>query len=406
MDVKSKPLIAELPTVEPIRLPVLLSAALIAVALLAFFLHGTIVLGYSLGEPYIITTLLQVAGSIVGFGLILVGRMTLGVRLFVLMLFLTVMMEPYVVSSETLVSSLLLLPPRLIALVIASGLVFSLHVSLALAVLASANTAVVCALSAERAAPLSQWILDLIPVASVLVLSSGLILFLWMSITRNLLDRSNALLRQRELLVQETNHRVKNSLQLLTSVLDLQRRETDEQGVAHSLSAAASRIRAVAAVHQALHVTGKESDGELYPFLERLVEALRESLDESRAALRLDAELGAVRIRAAAMVPVALILNELVTNAVQHGLAGVQTPEVRLLVRSRERGYSFTVRDNGRGLPKGFDLKKSTTLGFTLVHALAEEQLEGTLEVSSGLGASVTVTLPRGLFIEPPEKRG
>ena len=403
MDVKNKPFIAQLPEVEKVRLPVLFSAAIIAVALLSFLLHGILVLDHGFDQPYILTTLLQVLGSVAAFGIVLLGRITQGLRLFVVMLFLTVMVEPYVVSSETLVYSLLLLPPGLIALVLTSGLVFGLRVSLLFAFLASANTAATFALSAERLDSLSPWVQELLPVASVLVLSSGLILFLWVSITRTLLNRSDALVRERELLVQETNHRVKNNLQMITSVLDLQRRESEQEQVAEALALAGSRIRAVAAVHQALHVTGKEGDGELYPFLHRLVEALQESLAENDVPLRLEAEEGPVRIRGRAMVPVALVLNELVTNAVQHGLAGVEGPEVRILVETREGAYSFTVHDNGRGLPAGFDPRSQSTLGFTLVQALVEEQLEGSLDYSSGRGASVTVTLPKRLFVQPSE---
>jgi two-component sensor histidine kinase len=398
---KNRPLLAQLPRYQAAKLPIFLASLIITLALLAFFLHGFLFLGYRLDEPYMVTTLLQLIAGALALGLIVAGRIIGGVRVFVVGIFLTIMVEPYVVSQETLAYSLVLLPPGLLAMVITSGLVFALPVSLGLAVLAAVNTAISYSRAAAEAGPLQEWLPELIPVASVLVLMSGLIVFLWVRITRSLLLRANGLVRERELLIQETNHRVKNNLQVITSFLDLQRRESEDSRVSFSLEVAAARIRAVAAVHHALHATGSEGDGELLPFLERLIEAIRESVGERPTEIRLNNEAPGVRIAGAAMVPLALVLNELITNAAQHGASEAGDAEITVTVTEEPETYRFSVKDSGSGFSPEFRAGGGASLGLTLVIALAEEQLEGTVTFGSENGGVVTVAIPRSLFIEP-----
>lgn len=399
LDQKNRPLLAQLPRPEAVRLPVLVSSLIITLALLSFFLQGLLVMGYRLREPYMITTLLQLLAGVVAFLSVLDGRIVGGVRIFVVSVFLTLMLEPYVVSDKTFPYSLVLLPPGLLALVVTSGLVFDLPVSVGLAVLAASNTALSYFNALRRPGPLADWLPELIPVVAVLVLMSALIVYLWVRITRGLLQRGSRLLRERELLIQETNHRVKNNLQMITSVLDLQRRESRESQVTYALEVAGARIRAVAAVHQALHVTGSEGDAELIPFLEKLIDAIGESVGERIVAIRLAAAPTPVRIAGRAMVPLALVLNELISNAAQHGHSQAGDTEIEVSVEVTQGEYRFSVQDNGRGFADGFDPRRQASLGLTLVFALAEEQLDGSVTFRSDPGGVVTIGLPQEHFL-------
>ena len=101
------------------------------------------------------------------------------------------------------------------------------------------------------------------------------------------------------------------------------------------------------------------------------------------------------------MVPLALVLNELISNAAQHGASEAGDTEIEVRVEEDEKEYRFSVRDNGTGFAAGFDPHIQANLGLTLVFALAEEQLDGSVTFRSEKGGVVTVGLPQEHFTRP-----
>ncbi|MFO1075439.1 MAG: histidine kinase dimerization/phosphoacceptor domain -containing protein [Geminicoccaceae bacterium] len=200
-------------------------------------------------------------------------------------------------------------------------------------------------------------------------------------------------LKEREMLLAEVNHRVKNSLQLVASMLSLQAGSGAEERVRQQLLAASTRIAAIARAHQRLYRSDNIRCIDLSAYLVDLCHDL--------SAVRTDCAIVAttpepVQIATDRAIPVALVVNELVTNAVKHGRQGDGEPcrvEVRL-ERAGPDEVVLSVSDDGAGLPPGFDPAKTTGLGMRIVLAFAQ-QLGATLEFGpSAKGAEFALRIP------------
>lgn len=195
-----------------------------------------------------------------------------------------------------------------------------------------------------------------------------------------------------KLLLHEVSHRVKNSLAMVSGLLDLQARSLTGS-MRHTIEDASVRVRTVATVHDQLWRQADAREIELAPFLSNLAAAVATAAP--RHATIVDVEPAIVSADAA--VPIGLLVNELVTNAYKHAYAPGTAGEVRIAGhRTQEQRYELEVADSGRGLPGDFDLGKSSrgSLGMRVIKSLAT-QLRGTLKVSSAQpGARFTVEFP------------
>jgi two-component sensor histidine kinase len=197
-----------------------------------------------------------------------------------------------------------------------------------------------------------------------------------------------AALRRAELLAKETDHRVKNSLQLIASLLRLQRQSLGDTEASAQLALAANRVAAVARVHQHLYVGDSGRSIDCRTYFQRLCDDLSGNLAADQPPIHVavaNAALPTVQI-----VPLGLIAAELVANAAKHGAGGITVS----LVRTTEGGWSLSVSDKGVGLPAGYDPAKTTGFGMR-VSALVG-QLHGRLIFgdNAGRGAKITVLFP------------
>jgi two-component sensor histidine kinase len=237
-----------------------------------------------------------------------------------------------------------------------------------------------------------------------LALFAGLLTLLFIRAMRDLnLDREaesdsaerlRGLLADRTLLLDEVNHRVKNSLQQIASVVRLQSRNVAHPDARDALDKTLSRIMAVGRVHEQLYRAGGEVgqfDAGLYA--EALARELVESMGRDDIALETEVEPASLDLRQA--VPLALILNELITNALKYGY---QTDRpCKILVRFGTVGeeYRLSVSDNGVGLPVGFTTRSKKSLGMRAIEALSR-QLQGRFVVEhQEVGAGFAVIFPR-----------
>lgn len=194
------------------------------------------------------------------------------------------------------------------------------------------------------------------------------------------LRQRQALLERQELLLKEIHHRVRNSLQLIGSVVGLQLRQVTDPAARSVLGDTGRRIRSVAAVHERLHRADRLDVVDLGAFLAELVEDLRASAPPG-VALTLRVVPGA-RVPIGLAVSLALLVNELVTNALKYAYPeGVGGGVEVALDRAGEGRLALSVRDRGRGLPPGFTAE-GRSLGMRLVSALAG-QLGGALTMEN-----------------------
>jgi two-component sensor histidine kinase len=201
---------------------------------------------------------------------------------------------------------------------------------------------------------------------------------LGMAIERQRFERDlNAALEQQEVLLQEGNHRVTNSLQLVSSMLSMQA-ATAEPGMREQLQEAVSRISAIARAHQRLYRTRQIRSLDLGEYM---TDVCRD-LDEATAHCDVSVTVAdGIQIATGRAIPISLLITELITNAAKHAYEkGAACPIWITLDRSGDGAIVITVRDQGRGLPEGFDYKNSKGLGMRLVSAFLM-QLQATLRI-------------------------
>ena len=200
--------------------------------------------------------------------------------------------------------------------------------------------------------------------------------------------------RIKDVMLQEVNHRVKNNLQLVTSLLSLQAERTADPGVAASLIEARTRLGVVASMHQRLYTSTQNETVNLSDYLNEIAVETIAALDNNRRIeLSFTAE-AAFPVQLDDAVPIALVVNELLTNAVKYAFDGRDHGQVAISIMHKGNEVCILVSDNGKGLPASFDLTTSTGLGMLIVTALVG-QVEGTLTIATQEhGAGFLMTLP------------
>ena len=194
-------------------------------------------------------------------------------------------------------------------------------------------------------------------------------------------ERIKSSLQEKEVLLREIHHRVKNNLQVISSLLDLQAGYTDDKKATELLLESQNRVRTMALVHERLYQSHDLAQIDFSTYLKELTTTLFHSyrIDGNRVGLQVFSDSIFLDIDRA--IPCGLIINELVSNALKHAFPdnrkGMITVELR---RVKEKQYTVIVNDNGIGLPKDLDLHHTETLGLQLVSGLAV-QLDATIGV-------------------------
>jgi PAS domain S-box-containing protein len=205
-------------------------------------------------------------------------------------------------------------------------------------------------------------------------------------------EQITASLKEKEVLLREIHHRVKNNLQVVSSLLNMQARATKNKDTLDILSESRNRLNAMALIHSQLYEGGNLSEINMKGFMDKLVVQLLQiySVPETKITPVVHAVECSLPISTA--VPVGLIANELLTNAFKHAFVNRKEGKIEVNLRASEKGVvDLTVSDDGVGLPEGFVINTSKTLGLSVVKILAEDQLDGKLEVVSDKGTTCKV---------------
>lgn len=202
-------------------------------------------------------------------------------------------------------------------------------------------------------------------------------------------------LREKTVLLNEVHHRVKNNLQVITSLLNLQAAHVNDPQLRIALTESQGRVRAMALTHQLLYEGKDYSRIDLGDYLDRLAQLLHGSYRQDGARIRLRRALPALPqfIEFERAIPCGLVVNELVTNAFKHAFPAGRSGEVLIELHARDADIELVVSDNGVGLPADFSLETTKSVGLQLVPLLAE-QLNGRFSHGSGPGASFSVCFP------------
>jgi PAS domain S-box-containing protein len=201
-----------------------------------------------------------------------------------------------------------------------------------------------------------------------------------------------ASLREKEILLKEVHHRVKNNMQVICSLLSLATRSLHDPAVQDIYRESVSRIRSMALVHEKLYRSSDLSGIDFGDYLSTVTAELIRSLASGGIRCSIDAE--PVFLGVDTAIPCGLIVNELVSNALKHAFLGRGEGIVQVsLRRTGEEAVEISVRDNGIGFPEGQDLRSLSSMGMTLIVSLAE-QIGGTVRVEIDGGSRFVVTFP------------
>ncbi|MEW5960942.1 MAG: histidine kinase dimerization/phosphoacceptor domain -containing protein [Chloroflexota bacterium] len=205
-------------------------------------------------------------------------------------------------------------------------------------------------------------------------------------------DRLKASVHEKEVLVQEIHHRVKNNLQIISSLLNLQSGYLQDRGVQEILQESQQRIHSMALIHEKLYQSGNLANINFSAYVYELVTFLFKAQKRPEQQLSLKFQIEEVFLKIDTAVPCGLILNELVTNALKHAFPNGQSGEIRVELRAVNAGqYQLVVADNGLGFPAGINRGTASGLGLQLVNTLVK-QLEGDIDFESGQGTSCKIS--------------
>jgi len=203
-----------------------------------------------------------------------------------------------------------------------------------------------------------------------------------------------ASVKEKETLLQEIHHRVKNNLQIISSILSLQNSYVNDQGTKDILKESINRIRSMSVIHETLYKSNNFASINFSDYLMGLTSDII-STYKSNPNLKLEvvAELSNLKLNIRQAIPCGLIVNEIITNAVKYAFSDRNSGEIYLKINTDNNIVYFEIGDNGIGLPPGFNVEEADSLGLQLVHSLVE-QLEGTLEIENLTGTLFKITFP------------
>lgn len=192
-------------------------------------------------------------------------------------------------------------------------------------------------------------------------------------------------LKEKELLLREIHHRVKNSLQIISSLLSLQASEFDDNLIIEKYKESENRIHTIALIHENLYQSTDISNIDFKNYLEILIDDIMYSYKVDREMIKTVLDLNDYELGIETAIPVGLIINELVSNALKHAFKSGEKGEIKIVLEKYDDTYTLTVQDNGIGLPDEIHPENSKSLGLMLVNALVT-QLDGKMsfEVKNG----------------------
>ncbi len=198
---------------------------------------------------------------------------------------------------------------------------------------------------------------------------------------RLLVAQKDELIRHKDLLSRESDHRLMNGLQLVTSLLTMQSRLVSDENCAAQLRMAANRVAMIGSVHRSLHALDNIESVDLTAYLTGLCKDMAAMLATNSNANALAVEGIALKVPSAIGIPLGFVVSELVTNSAKYAPGKIA---VRVGADPKG-GYALSVTDRGKGLPKDFDPTKTKGLGMRIVMSLIK-QIGGTLRFSSREG--------------------
>lgn len=206
-------------------------------------------------------------------------------------------------------------------------------------------------------------------------------------------------LEQKQVLLEEIHHRVKNNLAVISSILELQKQEPVES-VASLIEDTQSRIQSIATIHEKLYQTESLSAINIREYIDDFTDVIAQTFNSGQKDIRITKHLDTCTLDISRAVTLGLIVNELLSNAFKHGFAGREQGEIIINFATENEKATLIVADNGNPLPDDFSVEAGGSLGMTLLQTLTG-QLEGTIDISQNGWKRFAMSFPiSGLDIQ------
>jgi PAS domain S-box-containing protein len=201
---------------------------------------------------------------------------------------------------------------------------------------------------------------------------------------------------EKDVLLKEVHHRVKNNMAVISSLLNMQSVYVKDSEDLEMFKESQGRIRAMALVHEKLYKTENLTHINIPEYLMSLTESIKTTF-EGDTGVDVRHDIADVNLDIDILIPCGLIINELLTNSFKHAFNGKGNPEIEVRLELIDnKDIRLIISDNGAGLPEGFDVNQGTGLGLKLVTALCT-QIKGSLEYQSGNGTVFTLRFPKAI---------
>ena len=207
-------------------------------------------------------------------------------------------------------------------------------------------------------------------------------------------EKIQASLIEKEVLLKEIHHRVKNNLQIISSLLNMQAKKiTDEKSRAIFLDSQ-NRVKSMALIHESLYQSSDLSQIDFDEYLRKLAAQILRSYNLDAERIRLTFSSANMQMSVDAAVPCGLIINELVSNSLKYAFPDNRKGEIRIVLEATPRSYILSCADDGIGLPPDFDILQTNSLGLKIVRTLTD-QLNGDLNIHTTNGTTFEITFPQ-----------
>jgi PAS domain S-box-containing protein len=211
--------------------------------------------------------------------------------------------------------------------------------------------------------------------------------------SKNLQQQIEASLKEKDVLLKEIHHRVKNNLQIIISLLNLQSGYIKDETTLKAVKDGQSRVRSMALVHEKFYQSDTVTEIDFGEYLKKLCQFLYQSYGDKTDRVEVVIKGEQILLDMDTAMPCALLVNEIVSNSYKYAFPGQKSGTILIEMKKTSGKAVLAISDNGVGFPADYDFEKSESLGMQLVQALSS-QIDGDLKVSQENGSSFEVTFP------------
>ncbi|EKQ51854.1 MAG: PAS domain S-box [Methanobacterium sp. Maddingley MBC34] len=206
-------------------------------------------------------------------------------------------------------------------------------------------------------------------------------------------------LKEKEVLLQEIHHRVKNNMQIISSLLNLQKQYVDEEEAVNVLMESQNRVKSMAMIHEKLYQSHNLTSINISDYVKSLVKDLFSSYSTPASQIKALIEIDDVKLNIETSVPCGLIISELVSNSLKYAFPSGREGEISLSLKSHGKRYELIISDNGIGFPEDIDFKNTESLGLQLVNSLVG-QIDGEIKLERSKGTMFKITFSELIYKE------